>query len=277
MKRSDKASSLCYYYVDEAGDGTLFDRKGHVIVDQPGCSHFFMLGILDIPQPDEINQALLALRGRLLSDPYFQGVPSMQPEAKKTSLLFHAKDDLPEVRREVFSVIRTFAELRFYAIVTDKLRVLSYVRSRNQVDPDYRYNANELYDYLVRRLFRDRLHKNDSYEICFAKRGSSDRTAALRIALQAARQRFNEKWGIDSQSPFQVKPAMSQSNPCLQAADYFLWALQRLYEHKEDRYLAYLWPSFRLVQDIDDPRAARYGIYYTQKNPLTRAALEGRK
>jgi hypothetical protein len=40
-----------------------------------------------------------------LADPYFKGVPSMQADAKKTALFFHAKDDLPEVRREVFRVL----------------------------------------------------------------------------------------------------------------------------------------------------------------------------
>lgn len=276
MDRSRKTSTLCYYFVDEAGDGNLFDRRGRVIVGQPGCSRYFMLGILDVPHPDEISQALVDLRQKLLVDPYFQDVPSMQPEAKKTRLLFHAKDDLAEVRREVFSALRSFADLRFYGIVTDKLRVLDYVQSRNKVEPGYRYNGNELYEYLVRRLFRDRLHKDDAYRIVFARRGSSDRTAALQAALQAARQRFFEKWGIDSHSPIQVTPIASQADPCLQAVDYFLWALQRLYEHGEERYLAYLWPSFRLVQDIDDQRSARYGVYYTQKKPLTKAALAGR-
>ena len=59
----------------------------------------------------------------------------------------------------------------------------------------------------------------------------------------------------------------------LQAADYFLWALQRLYERHEDRYVEYLWPRFRLVMDIDDTRETPYGVYYTEKRPLTAAAL----
>ena len=53
--------------------------------------------------------------------------------------------------------------------------------------------------------------------------------------------------------------------------------LEKEYEQGEERYLSYLWPSFRLVQDIDDRRSARYGVYYTQKKPLTKAASDGRK
>ena len=63
----------------------------------------------------------------------------------------------------------------------------------------------------------------------------------------------------------------------LQAVDYFTWALQRLYERGEDRYLSYLWSAVHLVQDIDDKRKSGYGVYYTQKKPLNTAALVWRE
>ena len=50
--------------------------------------------------------------------------------------------------------------------------------------------TDELYDYAVRRLFKERLHKHDGYNICFAIRGNSHRTAAFRQALEQARDRF---------------------------------------------------------------------------------------
>jgi hypothetical protein len=53
-----------------------------------------------------------------------------------------------------------------------------------------------------------------------------------------------------------------------QAVDYFLWALQRFYERREDRYLKFVWPAVKLVYDIDDIRQAKYGTYYTQKKPF---------
>ena len=52
----------------------------------------------------------------------------MQREARKTAVAFHAKDDLPEVRREVFALLKNSPGLRFFAVVTDKMRVLEYVR-----------------------------------------------------------------------------------------------------------------------------------------------------
>jgi hypothetical protein len=195
----------------------------------------------------------------------------MQLKANKTAVLFHAKDDLPEVRREVFRVLMKH-EVRFFAIVRDKSKVLEYIRKRNEVDNTYRYKTNELYDYLIRQLFHDRLHQHDAYKINFAKRGKADRTQALKQAIELARQRFAEKWSMASSASIQVLAGDSKKFAGLQAADYFLWALQRFYERGEDRYLEYLWPSFRLVRDIDDMRKNRYGEYYTQKKPLTIAA-----
>jgi hypothetical protein len=262
-----------HYYVDEAGDGTIFNARGHVIIGSEGVSRYFILGLLDVAEPAALEKELNTLRAKLIDDAYFKGVPSMQPQAKKTFICFHAKDDLPEVRREVFQVLMKH-ELRFFAIVRDKPKVLEYVRKRNEVDNAYRYNPNELYDSLVRQLFRDRLHQDDVYEIYFARRGKSDRTAALKIALETARKRFSEKWKIISSATIQAVACYSRESAGLQAADYFLWALQRFYERGEDRYLEYLWPSFRLVRDIDDTRRYKYGEYYTQKKPLTLAAIK---
>ena len=64
------------------------------------------------------------------------------------------------------------------------------------------------------------------------------------------------------------------AEPALQAVDYFLWALQRTFEKREDRYLELLWPQCSLVVDADDTRAAEYGAYYTRQKPLTAAALK---
>lgn len=267
--------SVRYYFVDEAGDGTLFDAKGRVLIGEQGCSRYFILGLIDLPEASIplLEGELEALRQNLVADSYFRQVPSMQPQAKKTAVAFHAKDDLPEVRREVFSILRRY-KLRFFAVVRNKRNLLEYVLQRNEQDSKYRYHPNELYDSLVRRLFKTLLHQDDTYRITFAKRGAADRTVALREALEAAQRRFAVQWNIESRATLEVLPQIPPAAPGLQVADYFLWALQRLYERREDRYVAYLWDSFRLVHDVDDTRTARYGVYYTKKKPLTTAALE---
>lgn len=267
-----RAPSIRNYFVDEAGDGVLFDSKGRVILGLQHCSRFFILGLLDIPDPESLGRDLDELRSRLLADPYFKKVFSMQPDQKKTALAFHAKDDVAEVRREVFALLSRH-DLRFFAVVRDKRKVLEYVRQRNEREDSYCYHPNELYDSIVRRLFKNLLHKDDSYSIYFAKRGKSDRTAALRDALETARRRFSSQWSIASAAPINVVATIPPKSQSLQAVDYFLWALQRLYERREERYVEFLWPAFRMVHDVDDTRQTQYGVYYTQKKPLTLAAL----
>jgi hypothetical protein len=262
-----------FYFVDEAGDPTIFDSRGKVLIGNNGCSRFFALGLADIPDARKLSDDLGALRQRLLADPFFKGVPSMQAEGKKTALLFHAKDDLVEVRREVFALIQKH-DIRFSAVVKDKVEVLEYVQRRNRTHPDYRYDPNELYDFIVRRLFRERLHKHGHYRVCIARRGNSDRTRALTYALEEARADFVRNRGADIIGRIEVVSSSPIREPALQAVDYFLWALQRTFERHEDRFLQYLWPQCSLVVDADDKRANEYGAYYTKRKPLTAAALK---
>lgn len=265
------------YFVDEAGDGVIFAHHGRILIGQEGCSRFFMLGLIEIADPVSLGIDMEDLRTKLLADEYFKNVPSMQPNQRKTAVVFHAKDDLPEVRREVFHLLKTTPGLRFFAVVTDKLRVLEYVRERNTREPEYSYNPNELYDYLVRRLFKERLHKDKGYVITFSKRGQSDRTKALMDAILISKDRFLSKWGKTSSVNIQISASLPSENAGLQAVDYFLWALQRVYTADEDRYINLLSNSIGLIHDIDDHRQARYGVYYNKKTPLTVEALIGRK
>lgn len=265
--------TTCCYFVDEAGDGTLFNHAGQVIVGSQGCSRYFILGMAEVGAPEVLGEELNALRSRLVADPYFRNVPSMRPERRRTALAFHAKDDLPEVRREVYSVLVRHP-IRFFAVVKHKVAVLAYARSRNASEPGYRYHVNELYDLLVRRLFRDRLHDASAYSITFARRWGSDRTAALRAAIGVARHRFEEKFGVARSSSISVVASTPAQSSGLQAVDYLLWGLQRLYERGEDRYWQFTWPLVRLVVDVDDKRRHEYGEYFTQNNPLSLAPVE---
>lgn len=198
----------------------------------------------------------------------------MHPDGVKTARAFHAKDDLPEVRHEVFALLQRH-KLRFLAAVRDKQSVLEYVRHRNEREPAYHYNPNELYDFMVRSLFKNSLHQADEYRVHFARRGNSDRSEALTAALEAARERFNLKWGLAGQAHLRVRACDPAKCAPLQAADYFLWALQRYFERGEVRYITYLWPQVGVVHDMDDKRVQRYGVYYTKRKPLTAALWRG--
>jgi len=51
--------------------------------------------------------------------------------------------------------------------------------------------------------------------------------------------------------------------------DYYLWALQRLYERQEDRFFNLLACDYRLIIDLDDRRNKPQGEYYSDNNPFS--------
>jgi hypothetical protein len=265
MTESPKTLALRYYFVDEAGDPMLFNRKKQSIVGKEGSSAYFILGKVDLADPDLVTRDLNELRHKLLADPYFKNVPSMQLSGRKTAICFHAKDDLPEVRREVFRLLAG-VQFRFYAVNRDKQVIVKKVLEHNLVKPTYRYHPNQLYDRCISHLFKERLHKHDGYKIYFARRGSADRTAALSKALEAARAAFYNKWGIVGTAPIEIIAANARDVAGLQVADYCLWALQRLYERGEDRFVSLIASKLGLIHDVDDVRKSGAGEYYTKSN-----------
>lgn len=261
IESESKAPEIIHYFVDEAGDPVLFAGKGRVLVGSNGCSKYFIVGKLDVAEPERLSAKLEALRAELLADPYFKRVPSFQPEWKKTSVMFHAKDDIPEVRRAVFKLLRE-ANLRFYAVVRDKSALVKAVHVRNAQEPGYRYNQDEQYDSLISYLFR-RFHATaDETRVCFAKRGKRDRNAALQAAIKTAHDEFQVLFGFPMPGKFEIAVDTPKGNAGLQAVDYFLWALQRHYELGESRYLEYLWPQVKQVFDLDRIGDGRMGVIF---------------
>jgi hypothetical protein len=253
------------FFVDEAGDLTLYDRRGKCIVGTPGVSKLFMVGLLRMSDPQGAAKRLSELRRGLLNDPYFRGVPSMQPDAGKTAVQFHAKDDPAEVRREVFRVIATF-RAKVIVAVRRKVELLAVAERLHRFG--MKWNQNDVYDDLVKRIFKNELHKGDENRIVFARRGKSHRQSALTAAIDRAKSNFERTYGIDSRRPVRLKSDVPSNSPGLQVVDYYLWALQRLYERGEDRFFRLLSDDYRLIMDLDDKRNKMYGEWYTDTNPL---------
>ncbi len=63
--------------MDEAGDMTLFNKKGKIIIGYEGVSKCFMVGFAWVEDPHLAMDLLEKLREELLKDPYFKNVPSM--------------------------------------------------------------------------------------------------------------------------------------------------------------------------------------------------------
>jgi hypothetical protein len=264
------------YFVDETGDGVIFNDKGHVLVGTGKVQDYFTLGMVECGTLHALAKDLADLRAQLLADPYFKGVPSMQPEAKKTALFFHAKDDLPEVRREVFRLIQRH-ELSFFAIVRTMAAVARRVKRLNEKDPTYRYRPTELYDSAVRRLFDKKLHTKPVFEVIFASRGKA-RTEAMRDNLLTAQSKSSKAAGTYPDATIHVRAMPAHQHVGLQITDYFLWALQRLFTKGEDRFLSLIWPKVGLIVDADDISEKMYGTYHTRKRPpLNAEKIRSRK
>ena len=257
---------IVYYYVDEAGDLTLFDRRGRILVGAEGVSRFFIVGMAQVSDPDRLRREMRRLRSDLLADKYLASVPSMHPQGGKTSLFFHAKDDCSEVRREVFRLLVN-QDIKVQAAVRRKDRIATDLRARRRLG--VRWQPDQIYDDLIKRLFRNVLHKADENIITVARRGKSDRIEALTEAIRRAKRNFERRYDQPSDKPTDILVDVPSNYEGLQATDYCLWALQRLFERGEERYFDYLSDKFRLVMDLDDTRTKRYGEWYTEKNPLT--------
>jgi hypothetical protein len=266
LQAGENSPVVVHYFIDEAGDPTLFGRRKIIVGTQ--SSRYFLLGKLEIEDPTALAHALRELRKLLLADPYFNSAPSMTPAEGKTAVMFHAKDDLAEVRDRVFHLLAEH-DLRFSAVVRDKMRLVEQVQARNQAEPKYRYNENEIYDELVSQLFKTAFHQADHFEMVFASRGKKNRTAALQQALRKAEQIYEQSFGFKPKHTMTVTSSSPKQHAGLQAVDYFLWALQRFYEKGEDRFWRFVWPKVRAVHDVDDTREHSFGTIYTPQKPLT--------
>jgi hypothetical protein len=274
-------NSIATWFVDEAGDPALFAKGGKVVVATEGCSRFFIEGKLECRDVGVLAADLASLRGDLLADPYFKGVPSFDPARQRTAVCFHAKDDPVEVRFMVFKLLARH-DVRFVAVVRDKLKLLDYATQRRRIDPTYRYNPNghELYDELTRRLF-SRPHGDGEHSVVFAQRGHKPRTKAFADAIEHEYLAQESAFGIQRPRPLAVVGMFPKAHPGLQAVDYYLWALQRFYERGETRYLDFIWPQTLEIMDLDATLAKEHGrskdefVVFNKENPLTLGSRAG--
>ena len=221
-----------HYFVDESGSPALFAGKGRrkrCLLDDPKHPKFFLIGKLRVDDPDGLAADFADLRDDLMTNPELVGIPSLHPDGRKTAKLFHAKDDAPEVREEVFRLLTGYGNaVRFYAAVRDMRVVRDGVLGRNRDEPGWRYRENDLYDDCVSDLFKPLRRHADEYHVCFARRGRKNRTAALDAALRKAAAELKRSVGIDAPK-VQLSVRSSAEVAGLQAADYYLWAVQRYY------------------------------------------------
>jgi hypothetical protein len=250
-----------HYYVDEAGDLTFFDKRGSLMLGKEGVSNNFMLGLLQLENPELAKEKLEFLRQELLSDPEFRKIPSV---IKKTALMFHAKNDHPKVREKVFEILPSLGA-KVQIAIKDKVYLANEYK-QNYKNEGTKMSDSNIYDDLVIQVFKNMLHQADENRIIFARLGTSERREALATAIRTAKSRFRKK-SHDKPTVIDVKKSSDEIG--LQIIDYYLWAVQRLYEKGEDCYFMRLQNDYSLIIDLDDKRKKQHGAWYTRKNPLT--------
>ncbi len=243
-----------YFYVDESGDPTILGRKGSNLLAHGVVSKVFMVGYVETANPKLITDALNVLRTEIAADEYLQGIPSLPSSLRS----FHANEDCHEVKERVFKLLRQL-DFKAYIVVARKSEAL--FRKKFGLD-----NV-KLYEYLVAKLFENRLHKYKQIDLYFAAMGNTVREHTMRRALEEARTRFKAKWGTDHEGEVRIFVQNPSHAPMLQVVDYVLWTVNRVFEKGDFRYYRFLLEKISLVQDIFD--FERYpNTYYTSKNPL---------
>lgn len=243
-----------YFFVDESGDTTFYNRKGELIVGQPGCSSILLLGFIETTDPHNLRRAVLDLQREIIADPYYEGVPSIA----KTAIALHAKDDIPEIRQRVYKRLATL-DFRAQFVVARKLERVYRANHKGK--------QHLFYDALIVRLFQNVLHRYERNHIVFAKRGSRDRQAPLEDAIEQAASRFEAQWGTRVETETTVMAHRPRGEPCLSVIDYMNWAVYRAFTRGEMRFYNAVADKVSLLVDLYDFDKHPTN-WYSKKNPF---------
>jgi len=227
-----------YFFVDESGDSTFFDRKGTLIVGNEGCSKVLILGFICTDNPKALRRSVAELREEVINDEYLKTIPSMS----KTAQHFHAKDDCPEVREKVFKRIKSLDFKAQFIVARKRLDIFQKRHKKNE---------HIFYNEIVSRLFEKSLHKNQNV-IYFSKRGSQTKQSHFLDAIQTALLNFEAKYGIQADSYPEVFVQTPKEENLLQVIDYMSWAVFRAFSLRDVRYLNFVRDKISLLVDIYD-------------------------
>jgi hypothetical protein len=208
-----------YLFADESGDFN-FCRKSNV-------SRYYIIGAVSVDDC-QCGAQLLELRREMI----WSGIPVQS--------YFHASEDTTFVRDEVFRFIQGL-DFRFYAQIMEKSKAMPHVRVTNA--RFYKFGWFYLMKYIADRVAQDKEELMITAASVGTKRGQAVFTAAVNDAISQTTKRQKGSW-ITAFHP-------SATDPCLQIADYCIWALRRKWESggKDTRYYDVIRP--RIAHEYD--------------------------
>ncbi len=186
----------------------------------------------------------MVLQDKIASDPYLHSVPSIQKKKSLAGYFLHAKDDVPEVRKMAFELIKTI-DCHLDAVIGRKDYSI-YEKKHNG-------NQSEFYADLLSHLLIDNLNIQEKLVLNIAHRSKCtthrNLETGLEKALTIARNRYPE---VKSFCKIVFNVQQPTTEPIINIADYFLWALQRKVERNESRYMDFLGSQVSIIEDIYD-------------------------
>jgi hypothetical protein len=209
-----------YIFADESGNFD-FSRA-------PGASKYFSVGTILLPG----DNAVEALQRDLLKLQVDLGWQNVGSEGA-----FHASEDRQAVRDEVFKVLQRHT---FRADVT--LLEKSKAQPHTRVDDPtfFQYAWYYHFKYLAPIV----TGKDDELMVTASAVGTKKLRGAFRAAVES----------VVQQCAWQVSPRLrfvpAETDPCLQAADYMLWAVMRWWNGGDDRALVPVRSKVRTQFDL---------------------------
>ncbi|MDO5556594.1 MAG: DUF3800 domain-containing protein [Clostridia bacterium] len=241
-----------YFFVDESGDTTFYNRKGEWIIGKEnGASKILLMGFIRTTEPAYLRKKLNELKEEILEDKYFKDISSM----KKTKTAFHAKDDCPEIRYKVYTLLK---DLPFSCNIV-------IARKTEQLFQKFNGNTQRLYDSLITNLFKNILHLSNNNYIYISTRGNKKRQKPLEQAIQSSLDYTKKKLNTTIISTQKILPQTPSGEECLQIVDYCNWAIQRAFLQGEMRYYNFLKQKFGLIVDLYDYKDG-WKNFYNRKN-----------
>lgn len=269
-------------FLDEAGDCTFYGKRRKNILGTEGVSKCFILGMVKFKQELEpLRKGIIELQAGIQNDPYFK-VPSVIKKIDNGGFFFHAKDDLPEVRKIFFDFIMQ-KKLSFEAVVARK--------SIERFATTHKDKEQYFYADALSHLLKNKFHKGQKLVLNIAEKGTSTKNHNLELALEKAKERFAKKLNRKSVEEAKDFPEVIDSKfihrkdintgivfnvtkplqePLLNVADYLCWAVQRVFEKGETRYYDFVKEKISRVIDLyDKENFEGFKNYYSPKRPLT--------
>lgn len=257
-------SNITHRFLDEAGDTTFYLKGKKNAIGVNGVSSCFILGMVKIKDSiEETRNKIFSLQERIANDDFLNVIPSIKKKINTNGFYLHCTDDPPEVRMLFVKLIQEI-DCSFEAVVLRKS--IERFETRHKGKEEYFY-ADAL-----SHLLKNKFESLNKIVLNIAERGKCTRNANLDIALKKAKQRFKEKNELKQiKTDIVFNVSNPSREPLLNLADYFCWAVQRVFEKGETRYYDYLKEKISTVADIYDTDKAKqnWSNYYGTKNPLS--------